>query len=228
MTAPNGTPAGPTDWQAWHDDYADPASALSARLAVVRSEIRAAFDRRAATGRPEQLSVLSACAGDGRDILGVLAERKHRLPGAMDSVAVTLLETDRRNLARAERFCREAGLTGVRLLDRDAGRSSSYLDAAPANLVLMCGVFGNLADADVHRLVGFLPALCRPGATLIWTRSRRAPDLTPAIRGWLADAGFTELSFTAPPEVLGSVGTHRFDGEPLSLAPDQQLFRFNR
>jgi len=221
MTASNGA----TDWEAWHDDYADPASALSARLVVVRSEIRAAFDRRAAAGRPGPLSVLSACSGDGRDILGVLAERDGRLPGPVE---VTLLDTDRRNLARAERFCREAGLTGVRLLDRDAGLSNSYLDAAPADLVLMCGVFGNLTDDDVHRLVGFLPALCRPAATLIWTRSRRAPDLTPAIRGWLAEAGFTELSFTAPPEVLGSVGTNRFDGRPVPLTPGQQLFSFTR
>ena len=214
---------GRTHWNAWHDDYADPVSALSARLAVVRSEIRAAFDRQAATGWAEPLTVLSACAGDGRDILGVLAESEDRGP-----VEVSLLETDPSNLARAERFCREAGLTGVRLLARDAGLSSSYLDAVPADLVLMCGVFGNLTDADVRRLVEFLPALCRPGATLIWTRSRRAPDLTPALRGWLAATGFTELSFTAPPDVLGSVGTHRFDGEPVPLAPDQQLFRFTR
>lgn len=215
---------GRTDWSAWHDDYADPASALSARLAVVQSEIRAAFDRRAAAGWRQPLTVLSACAGDGRDILGVLAERN----GPLDPVTVTLLETDRRNLDRAERFCAAAGLTGVRLLERDAGLSSSYLDAAPADLVLLCGVFGNLSDGDVHGLIGFLPALCRPGATLIWTRSRRAPDLTPALRGWLAEAGFTELSFTAPPDVLGSVGTHRFDGEPLPLVSGRRLFRFIR
>lgn len=218
MTA---TGDGATDWDAWQADYADPASALSARLAVVRSEIRAALDRQGAGA----LTVLSACAGDGRDILGVLAERHGRLPGVVE---VALLETDPRNLARAERFCRQAGLVGVRLLDRDAGESNSYLDAAPADLVLMCGVFGNLTDADVQRLVGFLPALCRPGATLIWTRSRRAPDLTPAIRDWLAAAGFPELSFTAPPGVEGSVGANRYDGEPQPLAPDQQLFRFVR
>jgi hypothetical protein len=214
---------GATDWDAWHADYADPTSALSARLAVVRSEIRAALDRREGAGWAEPLTVLSACAGDGRDILGVLAERAGQRP-----VAVSLLETDPRNLARAERYCREAGLAGVRLLARDAGSSSSYLDAAPADLVLMCGVFGNLTDPDVRRLVSFLPALCRPGATLIWTRSRREPDLTPAIRDWLAEAGFTELSFTAPPAVLGSVGTHRYDGEPVPLRPDEQLFRFTR
>jgi hypothetical protein len=235
MTATDGTSAtdginggGCTDWDAWHDDYADPSSALSLRLAVVRSEIWAAFDRWEAAGTSKPLSVLSACAGDGRDILGVLAERAGRLPGEINRAAVTLIETDRRNLARAEWFCAEAGLTGVRLLERDAGSSSSYLDAAPADLVLMCGVFGNITDADVRRLIEFLPALCRPGATLIWTRSRRAPDLTPTIRNWLAETGFTELSFTAPPGVLGSVGTNRFDGDLQPLVPDQQLFQFLR
>ncbi|MDQ1740272.1 MAG: hypothetical protein QOE53_1924 [Pseudonocardiales bacterium] len=225
MPSDSGTGhAGRTDWNAWHDDYADPDSALSTRLAIVRSEIRSALAQHAAR-QPGLLTVLSACAGDGRDILGVLAEQEERLRGRVEA---TLLETDPRNLDRAERFCRDTGLDQVRLLDRDAGLSSSYLDAAPADLVLMCGVFGNLTDADVRRLIGFLPALCRPAATLIWTRSRRAPDLTPSIRGWLAEAGFTELSFTAPPGVQGSVGTHRFDGEPQPPRPDQRLFSFVR
>ena len=219
------TAAGPrTDWNAWHDDYADPGSALSARLVVVRSEIRRALADHAAR-QAGPLTVLSACAGDGRDILGVLAEQDERL---RPRIEVSLLETDRRNLDRAERFCLNAGLTGVRVLDRDAGLSDSYLDAAPADLVLFCGVFGNLTDAGVRRLIEFLPVLCRPGATLIWTRSRRAPDLPPSIRDWLAAAGFTELSFTAPPGVQGSVGTNRYDGEPRPLPADQRLFSFVR
>ena len=112
--------------------------------------------------------------------------------------------------------------------NRDAGRSSSDLDAAPAGLVLLCGVSGNRTHSGERRLVGSLPALCRRGATLVWTRSRRAPDLTPAIRGWLADARFTELSFTAPPGVQGSVGAHRFDGEPQPLPAGRRLFSFVR
>ena len=214
---------GGTDWNAWHADYADPDSALSARLAVIRAEIRRALESRVAAGLTEPPRVVSACAGDGRDILGVLAE-----PGRRGPVEVTLLETDPDNLRRAEQFCREASLAAVRLCDRDAGLSSSYLDAAPADLVLMCGVFGNISDADAHRLVEYLPALCRPGATLIWTRSRRVPDLTPAVRDWLADARFTELAFTAPPGVLFSVGVHRYDGEPQPQQPGRRLFSFLR
>ncbi|HEX8082280.1 MAG TPA: class I SAM-dependent methyltransferase family protein [Jatrophihabitans sp.] len=231
MTLEHGQAGPRTDWNAWHDDYADPGSALSARLVVVRSEIRRALADHAASqtdhaaSQSQPVTVLSACAGDGRDILGVLAEQDERLPGRVE---VTLLETDRRNLDRAERFCRDTGLTGVRLLDRDAGLSNSYLDAAPADLVLFCGVFGNLTDADVRRSIESLPALCRPGATLIWTRSRRAPDLTPSIREWLTAAGFAELSFTAPPGVQGSVGANRFDGEPAAVPPNQRLFSFVR
>jgi hypothetical protein len=212
-----------TDWSAWHDDYADAGSQLSGRLAVVQSAIRGVLAEQAARAGP--LTVLSVCAGDGRDILGVLAEQEPRLARRVD---VTLLETDPRNRERAEGFCRDTGLSRVRLRDSDAGLSSSYVDAAPAELVLICGMFGNLTDAGVCRLIQFLPALCRSGATLIWTRSRRAPDLTPSIRDWLAAARFTELSFTAPPDVLFSVGVHRFDGEPPPLASGQRLFTFVR
>ncbi len=58
------------DYRAWHEDYDDPESGLTWRLGVVRSHIRAALD-----AKPGPARVLSACAGDGRDIIGVLAER---------------------------------------------------------------------------------------------------------------------------------------------------------
>ena len=58
----------------------------------------------------------------------------------------------------------------------DAGDLASYVDVIPADLVLMAGVFGNIGD--VRRTVATLPHLCRPGGTVIWTRSRREPDLT--------------------------------------------------
>lgn len=47
------------DWKAWHEDYADPDSALGRRLAVVQAQVRAALDRSAPApyGR-------SACALD--------------------------------------------------------------------------------------------------------------------------------------------------------------------
>jgi hypothetical protein len=62
---------------------------------------------------------------------------------------------------------------------------------------------------------------------VIWTRSRRPPDLTPAVRGWFAEAGFRELAFDAPPGMLFTVGVHRFTGRPEPLDPSGLLFAFD-
>jgi hypothetical protein len=40
-----------------------------------------------------------------------------------------------------------------------------------------------------------MPTLCSPGATVVWTRHRREPDLTPTIREWFVEAGFIEEAF---------------------------------
>jgi hypothetical protein len=79
----------------------------------------------------------------------------------------------------------------------------------------------------VERTVRASPALCAPGATLIWTRSRRPPDLTDAIRAWFGDSGFQEIAFEGVPDSEGSVGVARFFGRTGALT-DQRLFTFVR
>jgi hypothetical protein len=61
---------------------------------------------------------------------------------------------------------------------------------------------------------------------VIWTRTRRSPDLTQAVRAWFADADFTELAFHAPPETLFSVGVHRLHGQPKNPATSGRIFTF--
>ncbi|TDC58873.1 SAM-dependent methyltransferase [Micromonospora sp. KC207] len=211
--------ASETDWQAWHEPYADENSPLSRRLRLVRRAITAWLDER--PGEP--LTVVSACAGQGHDVVGALATRAdaHR-------VRATLLEYDSRNVTAARAAATRAGLANVDVRRADAGRLSSYAGVVPADLVLMAGVFGNVGDYDVRRTVAALPQLCAGGATVIWTRTRRAPDLTPALRNWLQDAGFAERSFHAPDGVLFSVGAHRFTGVPRPLDASGTLFTFVR
>ena len=209
-----------TDWDAWHDDYADPASPLSERLRVVQGQIDEWLDE----STPEPVTVLSSCAGDGRDLLEVLGRR----PDA-DRVTGMLLEADPRNAARAEAHVARLGLrAGIEVRCADAGTSSAYVDAAPADLVLLCGIFGNISDEDVHRTIAAAPQLCRAGARVIWTRHRRTPDLTPQIRGWFRDHGFAEERFVAPDHASYSVGVQRFRGEPAPLIAGQRLFTFIR
>ncbi|MEH0934442.1 hypothetical protein V6U80_04695 [Micromonospora sp. CPCC 205543] len=107
-----------------------------------------------------------------------------------------------------------ARLDGITATQADAGDFATYRTAAPADLVVLAGVLGNISDGDVQSTIGALPRLCASNATVIWTRTRRHPDLTPAIRGWFADAGFAEEAFHAPSDVLFSVGVHRFHGQP--------------
>jgi hypothetical protein len=88
-------------------------------------------------------------------------------------------------------------------------------------------VLGNISDTDARAVVRALPQLCRTGGTVVWTRTRRPPDLTPLLRRWCAETGFGELAFIAPPDELFSVGAFRFLGEPqpLGVAP---MFTFIR
>ncbi len=58
------------DYDAWHNRYDDPDSDLSWRLRTVQRYIIGAVDRSSGP-----LTILSNCAGDGRDLLGVLARR---------------------------------------------------------------------------------------------------------------------------------------------------------
>jgi hypothetical protein len=205
------------DWHGWHSPYDDDASVLSRRLRLVQRHIDDWLDQ-----RPESsLRVVSVCAGQGHDLLGVLARR----PDA-GRVRAELIEKDPRNAAAARERAAAAGLAGITVNCADAGDFTAYRTAVPADLVLLAGVLGNLSDHDVQATITAIPGLSAPGATVIWTRTRRAPDLTPAVRGWFTGAGFTELAFHAPSEVSFSVGVHRFHGQPQHPPPSGRLFTF--
>jgi hypothetical protein len=205
------------DWQAWHEPYADETSPLSRRLRLVQRHIAAWLDDR----HGEPLTAVSACAGQGHDLLGVLSIRADA-----SRVRATLLEYDERNVAAARVAADDAALSNVTVVRANAGDRAAYVGAVPADLVLMAGVFGNISDLDVHGTISALPELCAPGATVIWTRTRRAPDLTPVVRRWLAASSFVEQAFHAPTDALFSVGVHHFVGVPRPLTPRGRLFRF--
>ncbi|WP_018635180.1 class I SAM-dependent methyltransferase family protein [Parafrankia elaeagni] len=204
-------------WVGWHRQYDVAGSSLHRRLALVQRRIRQTLD-----AQPEgEIRVLSMCAGQGRDILGVLADHPRR-----DDVRARLVELDPALAADAGHKARSAGLGGVEIVVGDASGTGMYEGVAPAHLALVCGVFGNLGDADVRHTVEQLRRLCRPGATVIWTRHRRSPDLTPSIRSWFADAGFEEVGFDGEDGFLIGVGTHRLVGPTLPYLPDLRLFDF--
>jgi hypothetical protein len=206
-----------TDWNAWHAAYDDPESGLSQRLRIIQGLIGEWLDRTA----PREVRVVSACAGDGRDLLQVLRNR-----GDSSRVTATLLEYDEANVARARSAAAEFPAIEVRHVD--AGQLASYEGAVPADLLLMAGIFGNVSDEDVRATIEALPGMCNPGALVIWTRHREAPDLTPAIRSWFAAAGFAEESFHAPDDLIIGAGSQRYTGPPQPLPTTHTLITFTR
>ncbi|MFD8811766.1 class I SAM-dependent methyltransferase [Streptomyces sp. NPDC059627] len=204
------------DWHKWQDRYDTPDSPLARRLVTVRKRIRAALD----DCPPGPLHVLSLCAGQGRDLLEVL--RTH--PRGQD-VHARLVELDPRNVESAAETARSAGLQGIEAVAADAALLDHYAGMTPADVVLICGVFGNIADPDIERTISACRQLCRTGGRVIWTRNRKQPDRVPQICDWFTEHGFTSEWLTAPDE-LQAVGVHRFTGRPEPLQLGTRVFTF--
>jgi hypothetical protein len=200
------------DWIAWHVAY-DEETPLAHRLVAVQRRIREAL--LACPAGP--IRVISACAGEGRDLLGALVDH----PRAAD-VHGRLVELDSELAARAA----ANAPPGIEVVRADAGSTDPYVGAVPADLVLVCGVFGNVSDRHVEQTVRAMPTLCARGATVIWTRHRRPPDLTLDIRRWFVAAGFELVAFDAPEAFEWSVGVYRFAADPEPIVPGRQLFSF--
>lgn len=203
----------PDEWVEWHRGYDGPHP-HSQRLRLVQERIREAL----AAAPPGRIRLVSLCAGDGRDLLGAL-EGHPRAP----DVTARLIEQSP-ELVEAGR--KRAAGTGIEFLLGDAGSTRTCAGAVPAEIVLVCGVFGNISDADVRTTIEHLPELCAHRATVIWTRGTWPPDLTPSIRSWFRDAGFVEESFQPIPGTTSSVGVHRLGGAPRPLGAGVRLFSF--
>jgi len=205
-----------THWVEWHRDYDDPTSSLARRLEVVRTGLCRALEKRPVA------RLISICAGDGRDALPVLAERGRH-------VDALLVELDPTLAARARDAAAALELNRVVVRTTDAGVSDAYLDSDPAQVVLACGIFGNVPLADAATTIAALPGLLDARGVVIWTRGRgeAGPDPAEDIRALFAQHGFSELSFTAPTDAPFRVGVHQLESPPTRLTPGQRLFQFS-
>src|ERR671918_690796 len=205
------------NWVSWHDQYDQPGSWLQRRLAVVQQHIRATLDDRP----PGEIRVVSMCAGQARDLLGVLADhpRSHDVVGR-------LVELDRHNVEEARRSAAALGLSALDIVEGDASVTTVYAGAVPADLVLACGVFGNVSDRDIENTITELPGLCAPGATVVWTRYPRDEELLPQIDAWFQDAGFATVALETQDGSHFGVGVHRLVANPPEFRTGVRLFTF--
>lgn len=209
------------DWTNWHERY-EISLPLRERLSAVRTQIVLALSKVAA----EPVQVISICAGDGRDLIGSLVAFDQR-----KTVRASLIEMNAELVAKGQtaidHFCLSDQVT---FRCGDATQSGTYVGISPAHVVVLSGVFGNLKENDVRRLIVSLQSLCHRGASVIWTRNLVEFDdgekATQMIRKCFLAADFREEVLARTPQGVFAVGTHTFQGEPRPLPEDGTLFEF--
>ncbi len=211
------------DYIAWHRGYDDPDSGLSWRLRTVQDWLRRVLDERHGPVSPqESRSIISVCAGEGRDVIGVLSDRED-----VDRVSATLVELQPQIADTARSAAAAARLSRVEVRQTDAGHTDAYAGVPPADIVLLVGIFGNISIDDLRRTITWSPQLCAPGATLLWSRDRDRGDLNPQIRAWFADAGFAELDYAElDRDSMPALGAVSYVGGSAGEAIEGRLFTF--
>jgi hypothetical protein len=210
----------PNDWYEWHDLYKTEPK-LQQRLEMVREYIAYSLN-----GSPDgAIRIVSVCAGDGRDLLGTLKDH----PRAKD-VSARLVEINSNLVERGRETIESLGLAKqIEFINGDATLSTNYVGAVPADIVIVCGVFGNLADeGELNRLLDNLSFLSKPGAFVIWTRGHsNGIPYSDNVRKILRASGFEEVNFKLTATKDMGVGLHQYLGENLPQPKEQQLFVFS-
>ncbi|BCL37523.1 class I SAM-dependent methyltransferase family protein [Nostoc sp. MS1] len=210
----------PKDWYEWHDLYKTEPR-LQQRLEIVQE-----FITHSLNASPDgTIRVVSVCAGDGRDLLGTL--KNH--PRAKD-VYARLVELNPQLVERGRATIESLGLAKqIEFVNGDATIASNYVGAVPADIVIVCGVFGNLTDeAQLSRLLDNLRFLSKQGAFVIWTRGHsQGIAHSDTVRRILSASEFAEVNFKLTATGDMGVGIHRYQGENLPQPKEQQLFVFS-
>jgi hypothetical protein len=208
------------DWVRWHENY-EASPALKARLLIVREHLSRCFDSQPAG----IIQVLSICAGDARDLIGLLAMHPRRM-----DVKAYLIENNTELVKNGRKVIVEAGFRDqFQFVIADATISSTYLGLVPVDVVLMAGVFGNLRSEEVARLIGSLGLLCKCGGYVVWTRHRRLHNglnQIALIRQLFSESDFEEVLIEDTSDDSFTIGSHRYKGTGQVLHGGIKLFEF--
>jgi hypothetical protein len=209
----------PKDWYEWHDLYKTEPR-LQQRLEIVREFITYSLN-----ASPDgAIRIVSVCAGDGRDLLGTLENHPR-----ITDVYARLVELNPQLVERGRATIESLGLAKqIEFINGDAAIASNYVGAIPADIVIACGVFGNLTQEELNRLLDNLSFLSKPGAFVIWTRGHsNGIPYSENVRKILRASGFEEVNFQLTATGDMGVGLHRYLGENLPQPKEQQLFVFS-
>ena len=205
-------------WNGW-PDRAYQQDRYQHRLLAVQEHLADALDH--APGGP--VRIISLCAGDGRDLIKVLGSHPRR-----GDVSACLIEQDLRSVADGTRRAESAGLSNaVEFLAADATAYETYRDIVPADLVLLCGVWGHVPVSDRKELVRALASICKAGGMVIWTRGvSKGMIRLRQIQSLFAAPLWQQVRANLTPDKNWAIVTHRYCGPPMELPASGRIFHF--
>lgn len=131
-------------------------------------------------------------------------------------------------LAAAARHRAETAGVDLTVVTGDAGAVATWTDAVPVDLLLLCGIFGNISTDDIQRTIAAAAGVISQRGFVIWTRGGSpTEDLRPLVRQWFAALDFEETFFEAEPEGYGVGVNQRTPATQVSALPTR-LFTFAR
>jgi hypothetical protein len=191
------------------------------RLLAVQQHLRTNLDE--APAGP--IKLISLCAGDGRDVIGVLRTHERR-----SDVSAWLIELDCQSVAAGIREASIAGLQdAVHFFNADATEFVTYLGMAPADIVLACGVWGHVPAHERGSLVGALAGFCKARGAVTWTRgvSCGVTRLN-EIEFLFARPKWESVQTSITADKKWAVATYRYVGPPVELPKAGRIFNFQR
>jgi hypothetical protein len=191
------------------------------RLEAVLEHLRSNLDNLPAG----PLRLISICAGDGRDVIGVLRRHDRR-----SDLSAWLVELDRQSVVAGIQEASIAGLHDtIHFINGDATDYATYQRIGPADVVLACGVWGHVPVHERTALVDALAGLCKRRGTVTWTRGVSA-GITRLNRIELLFAGpsWESVHTTITSDKKWAVATYRHFGPPVALPEAGRIFNFQR
>ncbi len=210
-------------WRVWSDwpqeMYQRPC--YQQRLSKVQEHFRERLD--SAPAGP--IRVLSICAGDGRDVIGVLSSHPRRT-----DVTAHLVELDRKSVALGMRQAASARLEkSVSFICGDATQYATYKNIVPADIILVCGVWAHVPPDQRALLVAGIASLCKAGGAVIWTRGvLPGVNRLQQIQTHFAALSWEPVCVSLTPNRRWAVATYRYLGLPRELPVSGRFFRFQR
>jgi hypothetical protein len=209
---------GSRGWSGWPDE-AYKREGFQQRLSFVHDHLTECLN----TAPRGAVRILSICSGDGRDVLGVLESHRRAT-----EVTASLVELDSQSVAAGESRAKESGLeSAVRFLNTDATVFETYQAIAPADIVLVCGVWGHVPADERGQLVRAIECFCKRDGRVIWTRGvEKGRHRLEEIAAHFPDANWKKVRESIGPK--WGVMTHQYCGPQRAIPATGQIFNFTR